>query len=169
MSITTALGFHSSTSFIAASTAWTQERLVAARVGEPVSVGPYSVTFEGVNPLIGPNWSALEARLAVKRGEDGETFYLRPQSRFFSNPPTSTSESAIQTVLDGQLYTVLGQPDDAGRWQLRLWWKPLVTLIWFGGALVALGGALSMLGHILRERRAARRAHEAAFQWSAGE
>ena len=60
-------------------------------------------------------------------------------------------------------------PDDAGRWQLRLWWKPLVTLIWFGGALVALGGALSMLGHILRERRAARRAHEAAFQWSAGE
>ncbi|QKS01217.1 heme lyase CcmF/NrfE family subunit [Sphingomonas sp. CL5.1] len=163
------LGIAVSLAGMAASTAWTQERLVAARVGEPVRVGPYSVTFEGVNPLIGPNWSALEARLAVKRGEDGETFYLRPQSRFFSNPPTSTSESAIQTVLDGQLYTVLGQPDDAGRWQLRLWWKPLVTLIWFGGALVALGGALSMLGHILRERRAARRVHEAAFQWDAGQ
>ena len=71
---------------------------------------------------------------------------------------TSTSESAIATVLDGQLYTVLGQPDDAGRWQLRWWWKPWVTLIWLGGALVAIGGALSMLGHILRDRRTARRA-----------
>jgi cytochrome c-type biogenesis protein CcmF len=29
---------------------------------------------------------------------------------------------------------------------LRLWWKPLVTLIWFGGALVGLGGLLSLLG-----------------------
>ncbi|MFT3977108.1 MAG: heme lyase CcmF/NrfE family subunit [Sphingomonas bacterium] len=152
------LGIAVSLGGMAASTAWTQERLVAARVGEPVTVGPYSVTFEGVNPVIGANWSALEARLAVKRGEDGDLLYLRPQSRYFSNPPTNTSESAIATMLDGQLYTVLGQPDDAGRWQLRLWWKPWVTLIWLGGALVALGGALSMLGHILRDRRTARRA-----------
>ncbi|WP_287460199.1 heme lyase CcmF/NrfE family subunit [Sphingomonas sp.] len=148
---------------MAASTTWTEERLVAARVGEPVQVGPFSVTFEGVNPVLGANWSALEARLAVQRGEDVATFYLRPQSRFFANPVTNTSESAIATTLDGQLYTVLGQPDNAGRWQLRLWWKPWVTLIWLGGAMVAIGGALSMLGHILRERRATRRAMEAAW------
>ena len=148
---------------MAASTTWTQARLVAARVGEPVQVGPFSVTFEGVNPVLGANWSALEARLAVQRGEDGDIFYLRPQSRFFANPVTNTSESAIATVLDGQLYTVLGQPDNAGRWQLRLWWKPWVTLIWLGGALVAIGGALSMLGHILRERRAKQRALDAAW------
>ncbi|MBV8238628.1 MAG: heme lyase CcmF/NrfE family subunit, partial [Sphingomonas sp.] len=120
---------------MAASTTWTEERLVAARVGEPVQAGPFTVTFEGVNPVLGANWSALEARLAVQRGEDGATFYLRPQSRFFANPVTNTSESAIATTLDGQLYTVLGQPDNAGRWQLRLWWKPWVTLIWLGGAM----------------------------------
>jgi len=36
---------------------------------------------------------------------------------------------------------------------LRLWWKPFVTLIWAGGALIAFGGALAMLGRLLRLRR----------------
>ena len=74
----------------------------------------------------------------------------------FSSPPTPTSEAAIATVLDGQLYIVLGEEDEQGRWQLRLWWKPCVTLIWLGGALVALGGLLSLIGRLRRERRAAR-------------
>ena len=71
---------------------------------------------------------------------------LRPQSRYFSDPPTTTNESAILTTWQGQLYTVLGQPDAGGRWQIRLWWKPFVTLIWLGGVLIAFGGALSLLG-----------------------
>ena len=29
---------------------------------------------------------------------------------------------------------------------MRLWWKPFVTLIWLGGALIALGGALALFG-----------------------
>ena len=57
-------------------------------------------------------------------------------------------------MLDGQLYTVLGAAGRQGRWQLRLWWKPFVTLIWLGGALIALGGALSLIGRVRRERRA---------------
>ncbi|MEO7170357.1 MAG: cytochrome c-type biogenesis CcmF C-terminal domain-containing protein, partial [Sphingomonas sp.] len=107
-----------------------------------------------------PNWSALEGTLTVQRG-DGAPFTLRPQSRFFASPPTVTSESAIATKIDGQLYTVLGQEDEQGRWQLRLWWKPFVTLIWLGGALIALGGALSLLGRVRRERRVAAREEEA--------
>jgi cytochrome c-type biogenesis protein CcmF len=51
---------------------------------------------------------------------------------------------------------VIGKPDEDGRWQLRLWWKPFVTLIWLGGALVALGGALALIGRVRRERRSAR-------------
>lgn len=146
---------------MAASSAYTKETLVAAGVGEPARVGPYRVTLRGIRPVIGDNWTALEARLEVQRG-DGPVTFLAPQSRYFSNPPTTTNESAILTSADGQLYTVIGQPDGAGRWQLRLWWKPWVTLIWYGGGLIALGGALSILGHWLRDRRQKKRADEAA-------
>jgi cytochrome c-type biogenesis protein CcmF len=151
------LGIAVSLAGMASDSAFTQETLVAVRAGEPARVGPYTVTLDGISPVIGENWSALEARLTATRGDS--TSILRPQLRFFANPPTSTNESAILTVLDGQLYTVLGQPDGQGRWQLRLWWKPFVTLIWFGGVLIALGGMLSLLGRMRRERRAAIRAH----------
>ncbi|MFN3520448.1 MAG: heme lyase CcmF/NrfE family subunit, partial [Sphingomonas sp.] len=103
---------------MAASSAYTKETLVAAGVGEPARVGPYRVTLRGIRPVIGDNWTALEARLEVQRG-DGPVTFLAPQSRYFSNPPTTTNESAILTNADGQLYTVIGQPDGAGRWQLR--------------------------------------------------
>jgi cytochrome c-type biogenesis protein CcmF len=149
------LGIAVSLAGMACDSAFTEERLVAARPGEPVSVGPFSVTLVGVRPMIGDNWSGLEGLLAVGRGDDATV--LRPQLRFFTNPPTTTNETAILTALDGQLYTVLGQPDGTGRWQLRLWWKPFVTLIWAGGALVALGGALSLIGRVSRERRSALR------------
>jgi cytochrome c-type biogenesis protein CcmF len=151
------LGIAVSLAGMASDSAFTKETLVAVRAGEPARVGPYTVTLDGISPVIGENWSALEARLTAKRGDSARI--LRPQLRFFANPPTSTNESAILTVLDGQLYTVLGQPDGQGRWQLRLWWKPFVTLIWFGGVLIALGGALSLLGRVRRERRTAIRTH----------
>ncbi len=147
------LGIAVSLAGMACDSAFTQETLVAARVGEGHRVGPWMVTLDGIAPRIGDNWSALEAHLTATR--DGETLDLHPQSRFFSAPPTTTSETAIATLADGQLYTVLGQPDGTGRWQLRLWWKPFVTLIWAGGALVAIGGALSLVGRVRRERRAA--------------
>ena len=135
---------------MATESAFIKETLVASKMGETHSVGPYTVTLRSIEPVAGPNWTALEAELVAQRG-DGLPFTLRPQSRMFSNPPTETNESAIATRLDGQLYVVLGKPDNEGRWQLRLWWKPMVTLIWLGGALIAAGGALSLLGRARKE------------------
>ncbi|KRC82499.1 heme lyase CcmF/NrfE family subunit [Sphingomonas sp. Root241] len=146
------LGVAVSIAGMAADTAFKTERLAAIAVGQNVTVGPFRVTLADVHPTVGPNWSALEARLQVRRG-DGPMFELFPQQRFFSTPPTNTNEAAITTMLDGQLYTVLGQGDEQGRWQIRLWWKPFVTLIWLGGALIALGGALALIGRVRRERR----------------
>jgi len=60
-------------------------------------------------------------------------------------------------LIDGQLYVVLGKVNEDGRWQLRLWWKPWVTLIWFGGILIALGGILALVGRLWRERRLPKR------------
>jgi cytochrome c-type biogenesis protein CcmF len=136
---------------VACETAFTRERLVAAMPGETVSVGPWRVRFDSVRPIAGPNWTAVEAQLSAGRG--GSVLTLHPQARMFNAPPTETTESAIATRWDGQLYTVLGKPDAQGRWQLRLWWKPFVTLIWLGGALIALGGLLSLIGRLWRERR----------------
>ena len=141
---------------MACESAFNKETLVAARVGDTARVGPFSVKLKDIVPIAGPNWTALEATLEVTRGS-GTPFILKPQARMFSNPPTETTEAALKVQLDGQLYLVLGQADDQGRWQLRLWWKPFVTFIWAGGIMVALGGFLALIGRLRREAKTWRR------------
>lgn len=150
------LGIAVSLAGMASESSFSRETLVAARIGQSETVGPFTVRLDKVEPAAGPNWTALEATLTVTRN-GGAPFVLKPQARMFSTPPTETSEAAIATRIDGQLYTVLGKEDDQGRWQLRLWWKPFVTLIWLGGAMIALGGLLSLIGRVRRERRSAER------------
>ena len=137
---------------IACDSAFSTERLVAARIGETVAVGPWLVRLGRVEPVTGPNWTALEATLAASYAGAAPS-QLKPQARSFWTPPQQTSESAILTRWNGQLYTVLGEEAEDGRWQLRLWWKPFVTLIWFGGVLVALGGVLALLGRVASDWR----------------
>ena len=143
---------------MAANGAFTSERLAIAKPGEILPVGPWMVQLQEVTPTAGKNWTAVEAELRASRGAGA--IVLRPQTRYFSDPPTETNEAAIRTFWNGQLYTVVGKPDASGAWQLRLWWKPFVTLIWAGGALIALGGALALLGRLGGIRRARRAATE---------
>ena len=145
------LGIAVSLAGMASDSAFTAERLVAARPGETNRVGPFAIRFDGIKPVVGDNWSAIQGRLIVTR-DGGQPFLLRPEQRFFANPPTETSEAALATFWDGQLYAVLGRDDHGGRRQLRLWWKPFVTLIWAGGGLIALGGFVSLIGRVRRRR-----------------
>ena len=140
---------------MAANSAFTQERLAVARPGERLSVGPWTVLFAGVSPAAGKNWTSIQGELRATRGQGLVT--LKPETRYFTDPPTDTNEAAIETFWNGQLYTVIGKGDDSGAWQLRLWWKPFVTLIWLGGALIGFGGALALIGRLWmrRPRRAA--------------
>ncbi|HEV2593578.1 MAG TPA: heme lyase CcmF/NrfE family subunit [Sphingomicrobium sp.] len=136
---------------MAANAAFTSERLGVVKVGDTLSVGPWAVELQAVTPSAGKNYTALKAELRASRGDGVIT--LTPQSHYYSDPPEETNESSIRTFWNGQLYTVLGRPDPSGGWQLRLWWKPFVTLIWTGGALIAIGGALALLGRLSRFRR----------------
>ncbi|GAB4482822.1 MAG: heme lyase CcmF/NrfE family subunit [Erythrobacter tepidarius] len=137
--------------------AFTEERLAAIAPGGTEQVGDFAVTLEGIAPVAGPNWTAIEARLAVRQ-DGGKPVILTPQARSFWSPPQATSESALLTKWNGQLYAVIGNRAEDGRWQLRLWWKPFVTFIWYGGILIALGGVLAIAGRLrvdIKRRRAA--------------
>jgi cytochrome c-type biogenesis protein CcmF len=135
---------------MASDSAFTAEKLAVARPGDKLTVGPWLVELTGVAPVAGPNWTAIEGHLRASRGSGPKT--LRPQARVFTSPLTETTEAAIHTSWNGQLYAVVGKRQGDG-WQLRLWWKPFVTLIWLGGALIALGGLIALVGRLWRERR----------------
>ena len=134
---------------MASESGFSKETLTALSPGQSTQVAGWTVKLDDVNPAIGDNWVGIQGEMFAKRG--GKTFVLHPQSRQFFQPEMQTSEAALLTRWNGQLYAVLAQPDErTGKWQVRLWWKPYVTFIWFGGALVALGGLIALLGRMLR-------------------
>ncbi|HKX78052.1 MAG TPA: heme lyase CcmF/NrfE family subunit [Novosphingobium sp.] len=141
---------------MASDSAFKVERLVALRAGEATQVGPWKVMLKSVRPVAGPNWTAMEADMFASY-EGGIVTEIRPQARSFWAPLQQTTESALVTRWNGQLYAVIGEeapgsPGD-GRWQLRLWWKPFVTLIWYGGLLIAFGGLLALIGRVASDLR----------------
>jgi cytochrome c-type biogenesis protein CcmF len=139
---------------IASESAFSQEKLAAARPGDRFEIAGTTVTFDSVMPIAGPNWTAMQATLTVSR--NGRVLGVaKPQARFFNDPPTPTTESVQMTRWTGQLYLVLGEALEDGRWQLRIWWKPFVTLIWGGGGMIALGGFLALIGRVRRVRKQA--------------
>ena len=150
------LGCAVSLAGMASETAFSSERLAAAAPGDSFEISGYTVTLDQVRPFAGPNWTAMEAVLLIHR--DGKLIgTARPQARYFTDPPTPTNESVQLTRWNGQLYLVLGEALENGRWQLRIWWKPFVTLIWGGAGLIALGGVLALIGRVRRERKQARK------------
>ena len=135
---------------MASDAAFTKENMVAVAVGETRAVGPWQVTLTGLSEVPGPNYFALQGTLSVVHEGSSQPFTMTPELRNFTDPPMQTTQAAIDTFWNGQLYLVMGDQTADGRWLLRMWWKPFVTLIWLGGAMIALGGGLSLLGRFSR-------------------
>jgi cytochrome c-type biogenesis protein CcmF len=88
-------------------------------------------------------------RLTVRRG--GSTVaIMEPSKRLFTVRQTATTEAAIETLGLSQLYASLGDLAPDNSVTVRVYWKPLVTLIWIGPIIMALGGALSLSDRRLR-------------------
>ncbi|TXI11437.1 MAG: heme lyase CcmF/NrfE family subunit, partial [Novosphingobium sp.] len=80
----------------AAESAFSTERLAAMNVGDTQAVGPISLKLESVEPVAGPNWTALEATVSASY-KGGNPVTLHPQARTFTSPPGERTESALHT------------------------------------------------------------------------
>jgi cytochrome c-type biogenesis protein CcmF len=98
---------------------------------------------------------------------DGRTLArIEPARRFYPARKMARSEAGIVTIGLGQVYAAIGEARPDGAIDARLYYKPLVTLIWVGALIMALGGACSLADRRLRIG-VARRAAPAALPQSA--
>jgi cytochrome c-type biogenesis protein CcmF len=132
-----------------AATAFGAETIASMHVGEPQSVGPYQVVFQSIAARPGPNYSETVATADIRWG-GAIVATVEPAKRFFAARQMSTTQAGIATLWFGQLYISIGDQTGNGIIAARLYWKPLVTLIWLGACLMALGGALSLADRRLR-------------------
>jgi cytochrome c-type biogenesis protein CcmF len=125
------------------------ETIATLHKGVPERVGPYSVTLDSVGERVGPNYQEAVASVTVRSG-DAVVAEIAPARRQFASREMTTTQAGLATLNFGQVYVSIADPAADGAVPARLYWKPLVTLIWLGGAAMALGGALSLADRRLR-------------------
>jgi len=128
---------------------WGTERIVALKPSQTVSLSGYDLNFDGMIQRGGPNYSEQAATFTVKSG-GAIIGVMQPSKRNFASRDTSTNEAALMTRGAGQLYLSLGDANPDGSAAIRLYYKPLVMLIWLGAVVMMLGGGLSLSDRRLR-------------------
>jgi cytochrome c-type biogenesis protein CcmF len=127
------------------------ERIAELKPGQTISIRRWDLSFDSVSERQGPNYRELAAHFTVRRHQGGEVVgTMEPAKRSFPSRGTGTTESALMTRGLGQLYLALGDPNPDGSIPVRLYYKPLVLLIWLGAVVMVIGGALSLSDRRLR-------------------
>ncbi|MXQ13856.1 heme lyase CcmF/NrfE family subunit [Microvirga makkahensis] len=132
-----------------AATAWGVEGLATIRSGERVKAGDYEARLERVMPRIEANYREDVAVFTIFR-QGQELGSLESMKRLYVTRGMPTTEAGIMTVGLGQVYVSLGEVAADGSVGVRLYYKPLVLLIWIGALVMALGGGVSLMDRRLR-------------------
>jgi cytochrome c-type biogenesis protein CcmF len=123
------------------------EQVVRAKPGDIIEVAGREVKLLRVFERQGPNFQALTAELEYRDAVSGRFIArLMPEKRVYTAERQTTTEAAIRPRPGGDDYAVLGDGDDRIGYSLRLYYKPLISWIWGGTALMALGGLVAMTG-----------------------
>ncbi|MCY3982859.1 MAG: heme lyase CcmF/NrfE family subunit [Roseovarius sp.] len=128
---------------IAGLTAWEVEDIRAMSIGDEMSIAGYSISFEDVARVNGPNYMATRGVFALSRN-GREIGNLYPEKRTYPVAGMPTTEAAINNGFFRDIYVVLGDRQHDGGWTVRTYYKPLANWIWGGAILMALGGLLSL-------------------------
>jgi cytochrome c-type biogenesis protein CcmF len=87
---------------------------------------------------------------------------LFPERRNYFVQQQSLAEASLDVSWRRDLLATLGEPLGNDAWSMLLQVRPLMRYVWFGSALMALGGFLATLDRRYRRKREA--AESAALQ-----
>ena len=128
---------------IVAVTAGRQELVSALAPGARATLAGFDVVFVGESLRSGPNYTAESGRFDV--GVGGRTAVtLVSEKRTFKPQNQTTTEAGIHTFLSGDLYVVMGDRSADGGRVVRIYFNPLVQMIWLGAAIMFAGGFMSL-------------------------
>jgi cytochrome c-type biogenesis protein CcmF len=124
--------------------------LKTLKPGESLASGPYVATLDRVGPRTGENYAETTAFLTIRNAGGDFVGTVETGKRFYPSRKMTVTESGLLTIGASQVYASLGEVLPEGAIGLRLYYKPLVLLIWLGAVVMALGGAISLTDRRMR-------------------
>lgn len=130
---------------IAGSMSYSLEREVTLRVGEGLSVGRYHMRFEGLRGFQQPTHFRVEGAFRVFN-QGHELGVLSPALKFFPAQQSPIGRAVFRSTFAEDIYLILSGFSDLDKNQatLKVLVRPLLTWLWLGGAVVALGTIVSI-------------------------
>ena len=121
---------------------YSEERIYNAKVGDNLQLQKYIFSFDKIEQVEESNYNSLKAHFLMKKdGKLIDTF--TPEIRFYSNPPTITSEASILHKFFSDIYLVMNVPQDQQSISVRMHIKPFMTILWLGTLMIIIGGIIS--------------------------
>ena len=130
---------------IGTSMSYSVEREATLQRGQDLSAGPYRVRFDGLKGSQQPTHFRVEGAFRVfNNGHDLGT--LSPALKFFPNQKSPVGKAVHRSTFSDDLYVILSGFSEIEQNQatLKLLVRPLVSWIWFGGFVIALGTLVSI-------------------------
>ncbi len=131
------------------STAWKEEVITSLKPGERVQIAGYEVVFAGERQVTGPNWLALQGRFVVRQDGRRIAEVTSEKRTFLGRRSMPTTEVGLLHYLKGDLYIAIGDTDANGR-VVRIYFEPLIYLLWIGALLMVFGGIIGLLDRRFR-------------------
>ena len=145
------LGILLSVMGIAITTSLSIEKDIAMQKNQSVEVQGYQFTMDELKKIRGANFDATQAVVSVRKNNQ-IVATLYPEKRHYVVSQMPMTEASIQYNPLRDIYMAMGEPilgvnqseADATKWAVRIYIKPGVRWVWWGGFVLALGAILSM-------------------------
>jgi cytochrome c-type biogenesis protein CcmF len=136
--------------------AFTTEGWGEVTVGDTFAIGKYDFECKAIQDIEDPNYTGMSATLAVMRG-GRHLADLAPEKRFYPNSEQTTSEVRMYHALNEDVYVVFANvKEENNKAVIQVWINPLVSWVWLGGYVLALGTIVTLLPN-RKERKLIRR------------
>ncbi len=113
------------------------------KVGQTEAVQGYDFTLEKLEDIQGPNYTATKGTFSVSfQGE-----FLRmmhPEKRIYTASGMPISEVALRASILDDLYIALSEERPGQSWAIRLYVKPFIRWIWFGGIIMSIAAVIAV-------------------------
>ena len=111
--------------------------------GTVAMLAGYRIEFVNEAALTGANYHGSRVTFLISGSSRQAVIY--PEKRIYEVGRMAMTESAIDVTPFRDIYVALGEPLDETAWSVRLYYKPFVRWIWWGGFLIVAGGLLALL------------------------
>ena len=112
--------------------------------GQVVKLKNYQFKLNQLSEYEGPNYTSVKADFVIYRNDQiiAEVF---PEKRLYNSSEMPMTEAGIAPKINGDVYITLGNLISENKWSVRIYFKPMVRLIWLGAILMFIGGIISIL------------------------